>query len=331
VGGIVASIRDFKPDKTSVWEQQVKPKAEYVDCQCQWGLFRDRNVTMRKPVQFLTGVGDLAKKGIVKSYDRRTVLNWWQPDSTCDKVKGNDGSTLPPGLNQQSEFEVFIALMCRTLKLKFEKVTEHAGIRTLRFVPPKNALGRHDDPDPEMANPENECYCMDNEGYKCFKSGVLNMEPCKRKAEAPLALSMPHFYQADESFRNAVHGMNPEKEKHEFYMDVVPEFGFPLAIQPRFQLNLIIGRDEEFAPNMESEIVLPFLWAEVGFSEPSEPMAEAIAFGLAAPHKLPLLGAVVLFVLGGIMLLIPLIYFVWRRKSDSATINKPVQMVELKT
>ena len=57
------------------------------------------------------------------------------------------------------------------------------------------------------------------------------MEPCKRELEAPLALSMPHFYQADPSFLAAVEGLKPEKEKHQFFMDVVPEFGFPLAIR----------------------------------------------------------------------------------------------------
>jgi len=314
----------------------VKPKAEYVGCDCEWGLFRDRNMTMRKPVQFFTGVGDLAKKGIVRSYDRKTELNWWQPGSVCDKVKGRDGSTLPPGLNQETEFEIYIALMCRTLKMQFEKETEHAGIRTLRFIPPKNALGSHTDSDPELKNVDNECYCMENEGFPCFKSGVVNMEPCKRDSQAPLALSNPHFYNADPSFLNAVHGLKPEKEKHEFYIDAVPEFGFPLAIQARFQLNLVIERDDQFTPDMEPRIVLPFLWAQLGFSEPSDVMAEAIAFGLAAPQKLPLLGAVIFFVLGGIMLLIPLIYFVWRRRSDSAMINngtgpKTVQMVELKT
>ncbi len=73
--------------------------------------------------------------------------------------------------------------------------TEHAGIKTLRFIPPVNALGAHDDPDPARRNPDNECYCLKEENFKCFKSGVLNMEPCKRELKAPLALSMPHFYQ----------------------------------------------------------------------------------------------------------------------------------------
>ena len=35
------------------------------------------------------------------------------------------------------------------------------------------------------------------------------------------------------------------KEEHEFYVDISPEFGFPLAIRPRFQLNAIIQRDPD--------------------------------------------------------------------------------------
>ena len=115
-------IPKFKPPKVSFWEQQVKPKAEFVDCKCEWGLFRDRNVTMRKPVEFFTGVDDISKKGIVNSFDGQKVFNWWKRGSECDRVKGNDGATLPPNLNKDSLVNIFIALMCRTLRLSFEKV-----------------------------------------------------------------------------------------------------------------------------------------------------------------------------------------------------------------
>ena len=77
---------------------------------------------MRKPVRFHTGQKDLDLKGIVTSYNNKNVLNWWQEGSPCDKVTGQDASTLPPGLNEKSSFEVFIALMCRTLKMQYEKV-----------------------------------------------------------------------------------------------------------------------------------------------------------------------------------------------------------------
>ena len=47
-----------------------KAKAAFVDCKCEWGLFRDRNVTLRKPVRINHGVNDLKKKGLVVEYDR---------------------------------------------------------------------------------------------------------------------------------------------------------------------------------------------------------------------------------------------------------------------
>ena len=123
----------YKIPADSEWEKKVKPKAEFIDCKCNWGLFRDRNITMRKPVTFRTGQNDkLNLKGVVTQYNNKDVLNWWQEGSVCDKVKGQDASTLPPGLNETSNFEVFIALMCRTLEMKYEKVSNyypvHVGI-----------------------------------------------------------------------------------------------------------------------------------------------------------------------------------------------------------
>jgi len=338
----VAEEKDtYKAPKDSKWEKLVKPKAEYKDCKCNWGLFRDRNITMRKPVRFYTGQNDkLDLKGVVTHYNGKKELNWWEQGSSCDTVKGQDASTLPPGLNEGSSFEVFIALMCRTLKMDFEKKIDHAGIPTLRFIPPPNALGSHDDSNVAQRNEENACYDLsDEEGIKNYKSGVMNLENCKKSQDAmgdwtypPLALSQPHFYQADQSFRNAVRGLTPDKEKHQFYIDVVPEFGFPLAMMAQFQLNLVIFREPDVPElaNMENEIVLPFLWAGLGFKEPSELMADQIKVGLSAPNKYPLLIAVVLFALGGALLLTALGYFLWRRRNpDTIAVNyndRPTKM-----
>ena len=55
---------------------------------------------------------------------------------------------------------------------------------------------------PFRRNEKNACYCVD--GFSCMKSGVLNMGPCKRTPSlptgAPMALSYPHFYQADKHY-----------------------------------------------------------------------------------------------------------------------------------
>jgi scavenger receptor class B protein 1 len=56
------------------------------------------------------------------------------------------------------------------------------------------------------------------------------------------------FFQADPSYLNAVVGLEPNKSKHEFYIDVAPDFGFPLAMRPRFQLNAALFKFSKWAP-----------------------------------------------------------------------------------
>lgn len=297
------------------------PKAEYVDCKCEWGLFRDRNMTLRKPVTLHHGVADITKKGLVTEFDNSKTMNWWIPGSKCDELGGSDASTLPPSWKSTDAMDMFISLMCRRINLEYEMETEHAGITTLRYIPPPNAMGSHTDEDPERRNEDNACYCYAEKGFACLKSGVLNMAPCKVKDDlkvgAPIALSYPHFYQAHPSFLEAVEGLEPNKEKHQFYVDLEPTLGFPLAIRPRFQLNAILRRDPdiEVARNFPEELVLPFLWAQDGFSEPSEEMANKVRFGVFVPNKLPIYGGVVFLVLGLILLGSSLGWVYWAKKN----------------
>ena len=97
---------------------------------------------MRKPLRISTGEDDLNKKGVVTKYNGKTTHGWWKEGSECDRVKGQDSSTLPPSLEKDKKLDIFIALMCRTIRMEYEKDEEHAGINTYRFVPPTNALGR---------------------------------------------------------------------------------------------------------------------------------------------------------------------------------------------
>jgi len=287
-----------------------KEKGGFVDCKCEWGLFRDRNVTLRKPVTIHHGMVNIAKKGWVEKFDNKTNFEWWEKGSACDQVGGHDGPTFPPVIEMSQEMEMFISLMCRKISLQYEKHTSHSGLLSYRFVPPANSLGSHTDQDLTRRNDANSCYCREDQGFSCFKSGVFNLEPCKATPDlphgAPIALSYPHFYQADQHYLTAVTGLAPNKSLHQFFVDIEPTFGFPLAVRPRFQLNAIIRRDPDITvmSNFTEELILPFLWAQDGFSEPSAPMASAIHFGLSAPAHLSLIGGVVLLVLGGVMLLL---------------------------
>ena len=73
--------------------------------------------------------------------------------------------------------------------------------------------------------------------------------------------------------------MNPEKAKHETYIDVHPTSGLPLASLTRTQLNAFIRRDDniEMMSQFPDQLILPFLWTEEGHKTPSDKMAEVAA------------------------------------------------------
>jgi len=297
------------------FEEWQNPKGGYENCSCIWGLFRDRNVTLRKPVRIYHGMSDLSMKGWVKEFDDEPILNWWKKDSKCDQLGGFDGATLPPEFESDS-MDIFISLMCRKITLQFEKEEIHKnGLIAKRFIPNINAMGSHFDSNMTRRNPDNECYCR--EGFPCMKTGVLHMGPCKVSdalpGGAPMALSYPHFYQADESYLNAVEGLKPVKENHQFYLDLNTKLGIPLAIRPRFQLNVVINRDEDIPlmSRFQKELVLPFLWAQDGFDSPSEEMAASIRKGLDIPTKGNRLIGVILLALGAGMLISSLVWILW--------------------
>ena len=60
--------------------------------------------------------------------------------------------------------------------------------------------------------------------------------------------------------------------------------------------------------SVTDQLVLPFLWAEDGFSEPSKEMAAAILFGLSIGSKLSTIGGACLIVLGLVVVLAVLVW-----------------------
>lgn len=69
--------------------------------------------------------------------------------------------------------------------------------------------------DEDVFSNKTTCYCATNN--TCPASGVRDVSPCNG---SPALISWPHFYLADPSYREAVVGMNPDPEKHQFYMNL---------------------------------------------------------------------------------------------------------------
>lgn len=116
------------------------------------------------------------------------------------------------------------------------------GIPGYRFSPPSEVFANL------TVNPANAGFCVP--AGNCLGSGVLNVSPCKQGGEcirhlicwgaewraasgkvftdslvcsgAPIIMSSPHFYQADEKFVRDVFGMEPKKEHHQTAIDINP-------------------------------------------------------------------------------------------------------------
>uniref|UniRef100_A0A667GSC6 Scavenger receptor class B member 2 n=1 Tax=Lynx canadensis TaxID=61383 RepID=A0A667GSC6_LYNCA len=89
----------------------------------------------------------------------------------------------------------------------------------------------------------------DNAGFcipkgNCLGSGVLNISICKNGA--PIILSFPHFYQADERFVSAIDGMHPNKDYHETFVDINPLTGIILRAAKRIQINVYVRKFDDF-------------------------------------------------------------------------------------
>ena len=53
-----------------------------------------------------------------------------------------------------------------------------------------------------------------------------------------MLLSWPHFYNGDPRLREIVDGLKPDKEKHEFQIDILPQLGVGLRAAIRLQINI---------------------------------------------------------------------------------------------
>ena len=63
--------------------------------------------------------------------------------------------------------------------------------------------------------------------------------------------------------------------------------------------------DQLFVPRtFADELVLPLLWVQDGFSEPSQEMVDLVKFCLAAPYTVSLVGGIVLMGLGLVLLFV---------------------------
>ncbi|KAI8042355.1 hypothetical protein M5D96_003667 [Drosophila gunungcola] len=131
----------------------------------------------------------------------------------------------------------------------------------------------------------------------CMPVGVINIGPCAFNAS--VYMSYPHFYLADPSFLEAIDGLQPEREKHEFFMTLEPNAGVPMDVGGGFQANYYMEPipDITIYENIP-RVMIPMMWAEERVR-----VTEEIAADVALVPLIVLLGQIVTGILlaGGLI------------------------------
>ncbi|XP_053196304.1 lysosome membrane protein 2c [Scomber japonicus] len=215
-----------------------------------FGLFYKNNGTNDGEYVFFTGQQDYKDFARVDTWNGGSSLNWWTSDE-CNMINGTNGASFHPVITKSETLYIFSSDLCRSLYTLYEEDVKVKGIPGYRFVPPSMVFAN------VTVNPANAGFCVP--AGNCLGSGVLNVSGCKQGA--PIIMSSPHFYQADEKFVQDVFGMKPEKEYHQTAIDINPLTGFILQAAKRMQVNVYLEKIDTFSQtgNVRT-VVLPVVY-----------------------------------------------------------------------
>ncbi|KAK2872218.1 hypothetical protein Q8A67_022115 [Cirrhinus molitorella] len=215
-----------------------------------FGLFYKKNGTDDGNYTFFTGKQKYQDFARIDEWNGQSTLNWWSTEG-CNMINGTDGASFHPIIKKTEKLYIFSSDLCRSIYAQFESEVRVQGVPGFRFVPPSEVFANL------TINPDNAGFCVP--AGNCLGSGLLNVSVCKEGA--PIIMSSPHFYQADEKFVQDVFGMNPNKEEHETVIDVNPLTGMLLRGAKRVQVNVYLHQMPEFSQTGKIQtLVFPVMY-----------------------------------------------------------------------
>lgn len=195
-----------------------------------WFYGRNSSDTYDGTFNMLTGKNNIFEMGIVKEWNFENQTNYYT--NSCAIVHGTIGDLWPP-LQSNETVSIFVPDICTHVTLTYQNESLFQGLSGSKFISDETMLDNGD------IVKSRKCYCMTD---KCEPSGVLSVSKCKYGS--PAFISLPHFYLADNSYREAVVGMAPSREKHETFVTIEPVTGIPLQVKAQLQLNLLLEPNE---------------------------------------------------------------------------------------
>lgn len=215
-----------------------------------------------------TGVdGDFDKIGQVVKWNNKPEVPYWK-GKYCNTIRGTDGQFFHPFVQKDERLEIFAPDLCRTLAIEFVKTTSIRSIGLYRFGIASSFFK------PINSTEETKCYCVkrsveDKKNF-CKLSGIVDISSCRK---APVVLSTPHFYNGDQSLREAVDGLSPSPSLHDTYIDIEPMTGAVLRVRRRIQINVELTQLEGFDASLalkNRRIIHPMVWYDQSIVVPDD-------------------------------------------------------------
>uniref|UniRef100_A0A1B6DPX8 Protein croquemort n=1 Tax=Clastoptera arizonana TaxID=38151 RepID=A0A1B6DPX8_9HEMI len=206
-----------------------------------WFYKRNNSFTTDGVFTMNTGKDDINKLGLLTNWNYKNTTSGFTGD--CAKVQGTYGELFPPNSASLRDIKLFANDLCSVLTLNSESSVVIQNLTGIVF----NGTG--------MFSNKTTCYCPKG---VCPASGIRDVSACKG---APVAISFPHFYDADASYRDAIDGMEPDGDKHSFTMVLEQVTSIPLKVNARLQLNLLMDTipGMPFYKNLKKTYI-PMLW-----------------------------------------------------------------------
>jgi hypothetical protein len=200
-----------------------------------------------------TGQKDISKLGVLEKWNDSNVTDLYR--GSCDAVRGTTGELWPPiEGGSKPPLTVFATDICRSVTVKYDSDYENFNIKGYKWVGDDSVF------DNGVKYPDMKCYCSaDESSCPDLLPGLFNASSCK--FGAPAFVSFPHFYLADQHYVDAVEGVSPNKEEHEFSVAMEPRTGIPLNVRAQLQINLLM-QPYAWTPTFKNvpEVMMPMFW-----------------------------------------------------------------------
>lgn len=259
-----------------------------------WFYKRNESSDFEGTLNMDTGVNDIYQLGRLHYWNYNNNTNFY--DEPCGMVNGSAGELFPPNQTKEKGIEFYSPDLCRSLKLTFTNEEVIHGITGYKYA------GNEYSFDNGTLDPSNECFC----NGICSPSGVLNVTACRYGA--PGFVSFPHYYLADQYYRDQVDGMRPDGAKHSLYITLEPETGIPLDVAARFQINILLFPIEKISLFKDvPTIYFPMIWFEQRAT-----ITKSLAWQVKLALASPLIGQIMsfLFIAGGIAMVVYYMYLI---------------------